>query len=89
MLLDEPTAGLDPAQRNRFRDLIAGLDHNVAVLVSTHQVDDLTELFDTVVVLDAGQVRFQGSTASFMALAPAGSSRPAEEAYLTLVRTEA
>jgi ABC-2 type transport system ATP-binding protein len=89
MLLDEPTAGLDPAQRSRFRELIAGLDHDVAVLVSTHQVDDLTELFDTVVVLDHAQVRFEGSTAAFMELAPKGSSRPAEAAYLTLVGAEA
>lgn len=89
LLLDEPTAGLDPAQRSRFRDLLAELPTDVPVLVSTHQVDDLTELFDTVVVLDHGVVRYQGSPAEFVELAPHGSPRPAEAAYLALLGTEA
>ena len=89
LLLDEPTAGLDPAQRSRFRDLLAELPADVPVLVSSHQVDDLTELFDTVVVLDRGLVRYQGSPAEFLGLAPHGSSRPAEAAYMTLLGTEA
>jgi len=85
LLLDEPSAGLDPAQRSQFRDLVAGLPSEVQVLISTHQVDDLSDLFDTVVVLDGGAVRYQGSPAQFMALAPSGSPRPAEAAYLTLL----
>ncbi len=84
-LLDEPTAGLDPNQRARFRDVLRQISHDVPVLISTHQVDDLTDLFDTVVVIDHGQLRFTGTPASFMALAPAGSTHPAEAAYGTLV----
>ena len=88
LLLDEPTAGLDPGQRARFRETVRDLAGDVPVIVSTHQVDDLTDLFDTVVVLDHGQIRFQGDVAAFMALAPAGSSYPAEAAYASLVDGE-
>ncbi len=89
LLLDEPTAGLDPAQRSRFRSLLAEIPADVPVLVSTHQVDDLTELFDTVVVLNSGQVRFEGAPTEFLDMAPHGSPRPAEAAYLALLGAEA
>ncbi len=88
LLLDEPTAGLDPGQRARFRETVRDLVRDVPVVVSTHQVDDLTDLFDTVVVLDHGQIRFQGSVGAFMSLAPVASTYPAEAAYATLVRDE-
>lgn len=89
LLLDEPTAGLDPAQRSRFRDLLTELPSDAAVLVSTHQVDDLSDLFGTVVVLDHGQIRYQGTPAEFLRLAPRGSLRPAEAAYMALIGSEA
>ena len=89
LLLDEPTAGLDPAQRSRFRNLIAELPANHTVLVSTHQVDDLTELFTTVVVLDRGRVCYEGSPADFLAIAPPGSIRSAEAAYISLLGRDA
>ena len=89
LLLDEPTVGLDPAQRARFRELLAALPPERPVVVSTHQVDDLSELFDTVVVLDAGVVKFEGSVAEFMLLAPSvGSERRAEAAYAQIVSRE-
>ncbi|WP_110517542.1 ABC transporter ATP-binding protein [Herpetosiphon llansteffanensis] len=81
ILLDEPTVGLDPTQRQRFRTILASLPNNHTMLVSTHQVDDLAELFDTVVVLYQGQIRFQGSIEEFLAHAPNASPRPAEAAY--------
>ena len=85
LLLDEPTAGLDPNQRARFRDILREVSRDVPVVVSTHQVDDLTGLFDTVVVMDRGRLPFSGTPAAFMALAPDGSAFPAEAAYGTLV----
>lgn len=86
LLLDEPTAGMDPGQRARFRDVLREIGSNVPVVVSTHQVDDLTDLFDTVVVMDHGRLPFQGSPAEFLAYAPAGSAHPAEAAYAALVQ---
>jgi ABC-2 type transport system ATP-binding protein len=83
LLLDEPTAGLDPAQRARFRELLANLPAQ-AVVVSTHQVDDLSELFDRVVVLLDGRIHYSGSVADFLALAEPGIERPAEAAYARL-----
>jgi ABC-2 type transport system ATP-binding protein len=49
--------------------------------VSTHQVDDLSELFDWVVILQDGIIRFEGTVNAFLDLAPPGDSRPAETAY--------
>lgn len=85
LLLDEPTAGLDPAQRARFRDLTREIGDARTVLVSTHQVDDLDDLFEAAIVLDRGRIVFQGSVPAFLALAPASSPFPAEAAYATLI----
>lgn len=87
-LLDEPTVGLDPAQRSRFRELIVDLPRETPILVSTHQVDDLGDLFDTVVVIDRGRIRFQGNPSAFLALATTGSARAAESAYSSLIELE-
>lgn len=88
LLLDEPTAGLDPGQRGRFRDTLRTIASDRPVLVSTHQVDDLSDLFDTVVVLDRGRISFEGTVEDFMALAPADSPHRAEAAYATLIADE-
>lgn len=90
ILMDEPTAGLDPQQRQMFRQLVAELSQRVQVLVSTHQTEDLADLYHQVVVLDQGAVRFQASPADFHALAPAsgGSRERAEAAYALLVGQE-
>src|SRR5450759_1628336 len=67
------------------RDILREVSRDVPVVVSTHQVDDLTDLFDTVVVMDRGRLPFSGTPDAFMALAPADSAHPAEAAYGTLV----
>lgn len=86
LLLDEPSVGLDPAQRRRFRDVLSRLEGPMSVVVSTHLVDDLSDLFDNVAVLAGGNVVFQGSTAEFLAHAPDRSpGSPAEAAYAALV----
>ena len=68
LVLDEPTVGLDPEQRLRFRDLLSRVGGDRTVLLSTHQTEDVAALCDEVVVLRAGTVAFQGSPASLAAL---------------------
>jgi ABC-2 type transport system ATP-binding protein len=69
LILDEPTVGLDPEQRMRFRELFADLGEQRAVLLSTHQTEDVMSLCRTVVVLDQGRVRFSGPPADLAGLA--------------------
>jgi len=54
LVLDEPTVGLDPEQRLRFREMLSGVGPNVTVILSTHQTTDISALCQRVVVLDAG-----------------------------------
>ena len=61
VLLDEPTAGLDPEQRARFRELIAGLGSARHVVLSTHLVEDVAAICTSVVVLWAGRALFHGT----------------------------
>ena len=82
LLLDEPTVGLDPAQREGLRAVLAAVD-DTDIVVSTHQVDDIDEAFDTVVVLHQGRIIFQGTTEQFLGLAEPGDRR-GERAYLVL-----
>lgn len=83
LILDEPTAGLDPAQRHRFRQVLGELELQGGVLVVTHQVDDITSNYDEVVVVAEGQVKFQGTPKEFLALG--GADCTADEAYLALL----
>ena len=62
LVLDEPTAGLDPEQRLRFRELLSGLAEDRTVLLSTHQTEDVAALGQRVVVLHEGALRFDGTT---------------------------
>lgn len=71
LILDEPTAGLDPELRFRFRELITELASDRTVLLSTHQTEDVAAICDRVIVVDAGRVRFDGSPAQ-LALMAAG-----------------
>ena len=61
LILDEPTAGLDPEQRLRFRQVVSHVAGEHTVLLSTHQTDDVAALCDRVVVLHQGRVRFAGT----------------------------
>lgn len=69
LVLDEPTAGLDPEQRLRFRELLGSVGPEATVLLSTHQTDDVAALCGHVVVLLDGRVRFQGSPGELAAMA--------------------
>jgi ABC-2 type transport system ATP-binding protein len=69
LVLDEPTVGLDPEQRLRFREVLAGLSPSTCVLLSTHLTEDVSALCPRVVVLDRGSVLFEGPTAGLAAVA--------------------
>ncbi|WP_432054828.1 ABC transporter ATP-binding protein [Streptomyces sp. bgisy022] len=69
LVLDEPTVGLDPEQRMRFREVIARAGEGRTVLLSTHQTEDVAMLCRRVVVLAAGTVRFEGTPAELTARA--------------------
>ena len=60
-ILDEPTAGLDPEQRLRFRDLVSRIGEGRTVLLSTHQTEDVAALCPRVVVVDGGRTVFDGT----------------------------
>ncbi len=60
VIVDEPTAGLDPSERHRFHDLLSEIGEQVVVILSTHIVDDVHELCPQMAVLAAGRVVLQG-----------------------------
>ena len=60
LVLDEPTAGLDPKERVRFRDLIKGLGKDSIVLLSTHIVSDIGHIADDILMMKSGQLIYQG-----------------------------
>jgi len=61
LVLDEPTAGLDPEQRLRFREVISAVATDATVVLSTHQTEDVSALCQRVVVMHEGAVRYDGS----------------------------
>ncbi|MFE7133742.1 ATP-binding cassette domain-containing protein [Streptomyces sp. NPDC057638] len=83
LLLDEPTAGMDPWQRRVFRDALGGLSGEVRILMSTHDTGDLAEEADHVTVLVEGRIRHAGDVRSFLAHSRPGTppARAAESAY--------
>jgi ABC-2 type transport system ATP-binding protein len=69
LVLDEPTAGLDPEQRLRFRELISERAHERTVILSTHQTEDVTALSPRVIVLHEGHALFDGTPRDLAELA--------------------
>ncbi len=61
VVLDEPTAGLDPEQRLRFRELLSTIGERHTVLLSTHQTEDVAALCTRIVVMDAGRALWSGT----------------------------
>ena len=60
IIVDEPTAGLDPEERNRFLNLLAEIGEKVVVILSTHIVEDVTDLCPRMAIISRGQVLLQG-----------------------------
>jgi len=61
IIVDEPTAGLDPEERNRFLNLLAEIGENVVVILSTHIVEDVSDLCPRMAVLADGRVQLEGA----------------------------
>jgi ABC-2 type transport system ATP-binding protein len=60
VIVDEPTAGLDPAERMRFLNLLAEIGESVVVILSTHIVEDVSDLCRRMAILDEGRLLFEG-----------------------------
>lgn len=61
IIVDEPTAGLDPEERNRFHNLLVSLGEEKAIILSTHIVEDVSELCPNMAVLASGQILLEGN----------------------------
>ena len=96
LLLDEPTAGLDPQQRVRFRHSIRAAAQLRTVLLSSHLLEDIGQVCDTVVVLDGGRILFDGSPKRMVSLGAedlpsdrdesSSVASPLEAGYLRILR---
>src|SRR5512143_263400 len=64
IIVDEPTAGLDPAERVRFLNLLAELGENAVVILSTHIGDDVSDLCSRMAIIDRGEIRLEGEPSS-------------------------
>jgi ABC-type multidrug transport system ATPase subunit len=64
IIVDEPTAGLDPSERNRFYNLLAEIGENVIVILSTHIVEDVKELCTNMAIINNGKVLYAGAPAA-------------------------
>jgi ABC-2 type transport system ATP-binding protein len=67
IIVDEPTAGLDPEERNRFNNLLAEIGENVVVILSTHIVDDVTDLCARMAIIAQGRIVLQGAPQELIA----------------------
>jgi ABC-type multidrug transport system ATPase subunit len=61
IIVDEPTAGLDPEERNRFLNLLAEIGENVVIILSTHIVEDVADLCPRMAVLAGGRIQLEGA----------------------------
>lgn len=77
LIVDEPTAGLDPEERVRLRALLCDIAASRVVLLSTHIVEDVEKTCKRIAVLDRGQIVYQGSLQEYI-----GADAGLEEAYL-------
>ena len=66
IIVDEPTAGLDPEERNRFLNLLAEIADNVVIILSTHIVEDVADLCPRMAVLAGGKIQLEGAPGHLM-----------------------
>jgi len=91
LLLDEPTVGLDPAQRLRLRELLQQLGRDACIVVSTHLVEDVAAACSDVVLMAAGKVVFSGTPRQLAALGSPGhpGDSAIERGYSAILGTDA
>jgi ABC-2 type transport system ATP-binding protein len=66
IIVDEPTAGLDPEERNRFNNLLSEIGENIVVILSTHLVEDVRNLCTNMAIMNNGNVLAQGKPTDFI-----------------------
>ena len=66
IIVDEPTAGLDPAERNRFHNLLSEIGENIIVILSTHIVEDVSDLCERMAIIHQGEVLHTGNPVEAM-----------------------
>lgn len=66
IIVDEPTAGLDPGERNRFHNLLADVGQDVVIILSTHIVDDVRELCSNMAIMNKGQLVYKGTPSNVL-----------------------
>lgn len=69
IIFDEPTTGLDPEERLRFKNIISQIAHNAIVIISTHIVEDVEAVCETIVIMDKGQLITSGSNTDIRQIA--------------------
>lgn len=85
LILDEPTDGLDPNQKQAMRSLIARMGKEKAILISTHQLDEVEAMCSRAVVIDRGEIVADASPADLAKRTPSGRL---EDAFHALTRAE-
>ena len=87
LIVDEPTAGLDPEERIRFRHLVTDLAEEIPVLLSTHIVEDIEATCERLLVIDRGQLVFDGRPGKLLDLAGSalGPGATLDQAWAALI----
>lgn len=90
IIADEPTAGLDPKQRERYHSIVRKTAENRSFLISTHLYEDV-EYYDNVIVISNGELKFQGTKDELISSVPSadGSQTDLKEAWLYYIGEEA
>jgi len=70
LILDEPTDGLDPNQKSEMRKLITEMGQNKAIIISTHILDEIASVCNKIILIDNGEIKFQGSPQEFQDIKP-------------------